>query len=106
MTTLCVKISLEERIKSLHADKYLELIQVSHILEGHYRESHSIIITNSLVKEESFNSKGQGIERDFSCGWGDDIKHHVLVVEVDVSISCCNSLIDCKWKGNVNSLLV
>lgn len=106
MATLGVQVGLKEGIESLHAHEHLELIKMSHVLEWHDWESDSVVVSNSLIEEQSLDSDGEGVKRDLSSNWGDDIEHHVWIVEVEVSVGGSNGLVDGKWEGNVNGLLV
>ena len=106
MATLGVQVGLKEGIESLHAHEHLELIKMSHVLEWHDWESDSVVVSNSLIEEQSLDSDGEGVKRDLSSNWSDNIEHHVWIVEVEVSVGGSNGLVDGKWEGNVNGLLV
>jgi len=82
-----IEITLEERVNGLHADVHLEGVQVSVILEGHGGEANSVVVANSLVKEQTFDSKRDAVKRHFGRGWSDHIQLPELVNKVHASVS-------------------
>lgn len=101
-----VQIRLEEGVDRLHADEGLERVQVRIVLEGHGGEAHRIVITNPLVKEESFDADLQTVEGYLGLRRGHHVELPVLVQEVNTAIRFGDGRVNRCGQCNVNRLLV
>ena len=101
-----VQVRLEERVDRLHADERLERVQVRIVLEGHGGEAHRVIVTNPLVKEETFDAYLQAVEGYLGLRGGHHVELPVLVQEVNTAIRFGNGRVDRCGQRNVNCLLV
>lgn len=79
---------------------------MSVVLEGHCRETHSVVITDSLVKEEPLNSNREAVDGDLGSRGGDDVHLPEVVEEVKASVGSLDSSVDSSGQGNADSFLV
>lgn len=86
LTLMHVKVRLKEAIKRLHAEEHLHGVEMSSVLEGHGRETNAIVVTNTLVEEETLDAYGDAVKGNLGGGWSDNIKLPVGVNEVKTSI--------------------
>ena len=79
---------------------------MSVILEGHCRESDSIVVANPLIKEKTLHTEGNAVERNLGSGGRDNVQLPELVNKVHASICGRYRCVDGCRQSQADSFLV
>ena len=101
-----VKVRLEKGVHRLHADKCLERVKVSVVLERHCRESNIVVVADTLVEEETLYTDLNRVERHYCSNRSNHVELPELVKEVDASVGLYNRSVHSVGKSNCDSFLV